>query len=111
MRFGDRITKNIRSQYHIVFAPKYRRKAIYGKLKADIGKIIRKLCDERKVELIEAEACPDHIHMPISIPPYMSVSQFVGCIKSKSALMIFDRSCESEIQIWAEELLGERIFC
>lgn len=80
-----------RCQYHIVFAPKYRRKAIYGKLKADIGKIIRKLCEERKVELIEAEACPDHIHMLVSIPPYMSVSQFVGYIKSKSALMIFDR--------------------
>ena len=80
-----------RCQYHIVFAPKYRRKAIYGKLKADIGKIIRKLCEERKVELIEAEACSDHIHMLVSIPPYMSVSQFVGYIKSKSALMIFDR--------------------
>ena len=62
-----------RCQYHIVFAPKYRRKAICGTLKADIGKIIRKLCEERKVELIEAEACPDHIHMLVSIPPYMSV--------------------------------------
>lgn len=79
-----------RCQYHIVFAPKYRRKAIYGKLKAEIGKIIRNLCEERKVELIEAEACPDHIYMLISIPPYMSVLQFVGYIKSKSALMIFD---------------------
>ena len=59
-----------RCQYHIVFAPKYRRKNIYGKLKADIGKIIRKLCEEKKVELIEAEACPDHIHMLVSIPPY-----------------------------------------
>lgn len=59
-----------RCQYHIVFAPKYRRKNIYGKLKADIGKIIRKPCEEKKVELIEAEACPDHIHMLVSIPPY-----------------------------------------
>ena len=80
-----------RCQYHIVFAPKYRRKAIYGELRADIGKIIRKLCNEKKVELIEAEACPDHIHMLVSIPPYLSISQFMGYLKSKSALMIFDR--------------------
>ena len=80
-----------RCQYHIVFAPKYRRKAIYGELKADIGKILRKLCNEKKVEIIEAEACPDHIHMLVSIPPYLSISQFMGYIKSKSALMIFDR--------------------
>ena len=80
-----------RCQYHIVFAPKYRRKVIYGELKADIGKILRKLCNEKKVEIIEAEACPDHIHMLVSIPPYLSISQFKGYIKSKSALMIFDR--------------------
>ena len=83
-----------RCQYHNVFAPKYRRKVIYGKIKADIGKIIRKLCNEKKVELIEAEACPDHIHMLVSIPPYISVSQFMGYIKSKSALMIFDRHAQ-----------------
>ena len=80
-----------RCQYHIVFAPKYRRKVIYGELKADIGKILRKLCNEKKVEIIEAEACPDHIHMLVSIPPYLSISQFMGYIKSKSALTIFDR--------------------
>ena len=80
-----------RCQYHIVFAPKYRRKVIYGELKADIGKILRKLCNEKKVEIIEAEACSDHIHMLVSIPPYLSISQFMGYIKSKSALMIFDR--------------------
>ena len=80
-----------RCQYHIVFAPKYRRKVIYGQLRADIGKILRKLCEERKVELIEGELCPDHIHMLVSISPYLSVSQFVGYLKSKSALMIFDR--------------------
>ena len=80
-----------RCQYHIVFAPKYRRKVIYGELKADIGKILRKLCNEKKVEIIEAEACPDHIHMLVSIHPYLSISQFMGYIKSKSALMIFDR--------------------
>ena len=80
-----------RCQYHIVFAPKFRRKVIYGQLRADIGKILRKLCEEKKVEIIEAEACVDHIHMLVSIPPYMSVAQFVGTLKSKSALMIFDR--------------------
>ena len=78
-------------KYHIVFAPKYRRKVIYGALRADIGKILRKLCEERKVELIEGELCPDHVHMLVSIPPYLSVAQFVGYLKSKSALMIFDR--------------------
>ena len=80
-----------RCEYHIVFAPKYRRKAIYKELRKDIGEIFRKLCKELKVEIIEAEACVDHIHMLVSIPPYMSVAQFVGTLKSKSALMIFDR--------------------
>lgn len=80
-----------RCEYHIVFAPKFRRKAIYGELKKEIGAILRKLCKEMKVEIIEAEACPDHIHMLVSIPPYMSVAQFAGTLKSKSALIIFDR--------------------
>ena len=78
-------------KYHIVFAPKYRRKVIYGKLKVDIGKIIRKLCEQKGVEIIEANLCPDHIHMLVSIPPKMSVSSFVGYLKGKSSLMIFDR--------------------
>ena len=80
-----------RCQYHIVFAPKFRRKAIYGQLKADIGQILRKLCEEKKVEIIEAEACADHIHMLVSIPPHLSVAQFMGYLKGKSTLMIFDR--------------------
>ena len=80
-----------RCEYHIVFAPKYRRKIIYKKLREDIGQILRKLCNEKKVEIIEAQACPDHIHMLVSIPPYLSVAQFVGFLKSKSALQIFDR--------------------
>ena len=80
-----------RCEYHIVFAPKYRRKVIYSQLKKDVGEILRKLCNELKVEIIEAQACPDHIHMLVSIPPYMSISQFVGTLKSKSALMLFDR--------------------
>ena len=78
-------------KYHIVFAPKYRRIVIYGKIKADIGKILRQLCDAKRAEIIEAEACPDHIHMLVSIPPYLSVAQFVGYLKGKSSLMIFDR--------------------
>ena len=78
-------------KYHIVFAPKYRRQVIYGKIKADIGRILRQLCDRKGVEIIEATACPDHIHMLVSIPPKLSVSQFMGYLKGKSSLMIFDR--------------------
>ena len=80
-----------RCQYHIVFAPKYRRKVIYGQLKADIGQILRKLCEQKGVEILEANAMPDHIHMLVSIPPYISIAQFMGYIKGKSTLMIFDR--------------------
>jgi putative transposase len=80
-----------RCQYHIVFAPKYRRQEIYGQLKADIGKILRQLSEQKGVEIIEAEACPDHIHMLVSIPPSLSVAQYVGYLKGKSSLMIFDR--------------------
>ena len=80
-----------RCEYHIVFAPKYRRKEIYGQLKRDIGEILRKLCEQKGVEIIEAEACPDHIHMLVSIPPYLSIAQFMGFLKGKSSLMIFDR--------------------
>ncbi len=80
-----------RCQYHIVFAPKYRRQEIYGKIKKDIGEIIRKLCEQKGVEIMEAEACKDHIHMLVSIPPHISVAQFMGYLKGKSSLMIFDR--------------------
>ena len=68
-------------KYHIVFAPKYRRQEIYGKIKADIGKKLRRLCEMKGVEIIEAEACPDHIHMLVSIPLHLSVSAFVGYLK------------------------------
>ena len=78
-------------KYHIVFAPKYRRQVIYGKIKSDIGQIIRKLCEWKGVEIIEAEACPDHIHLLVSIPPKISVSSFMGYLKGKSSLMIFDK--------------------
>ena len=80
-----------RCQYHIVFAPKYRRKEIYGQLRRDIGEILRKLCEQKGVEIIEAETCIDHIHMLVIIPPYLSVAQFMGFLKGKSSLMIFDR--------------------
>ena len=75
----------------IEFAPKFRRKEIYGQLRKDIGEILRKLCEQKGVEIIEAEACPDHIHMLVSIPPYLSIAQFMGYLKGKSSLMIFDR--------------------
>ena len=80
-----------RCQYHIVLALKYRRKEIYGQLRKDIGEILRKLCEQKDVVIIEAEACPDHIHMLVSIPPHISVAQFMGFLKGKSTLMIFDR--------------------
>ena len=75
----------------IAFAPKYRRVAIYGQIKRDIGQILRKLCEQKGAEIIEAQACPDHIHRLISIPPKYSVSQIMGYLKGKSSLMIFDR--------------------
>ena len=78
-------------KYHIVFAPKYRRQIIYGKIKGDIGNILRKLCEWKGVEIIEAEACKDHIHMLVSIPPKYSVSQIMGYLKGKSSLMIFEK--------------------
>lgn len=80
-----------RCQYHIVFAPKYRRQVIYREIKADIGYILRELCNRKGIEIIEAEACPDHIHMLLSIPPKYSVSEVMGYLKGKSSLMIFDR--------------------
>ena len=80
-----------RCQYHIVFAPKYRRQNIYGQIRVDIGKILRKLCEAKGVEIIEAELCPDHIHMLVSIPPSISVSAFVGYLKGKSSQMIYEK--------------------
>ena len=81
-------------KYHIVFAPKYRRQVVYGQLKVDIGKILRTLCEQKKVNIIEAEACPDHIHMLVEIPPNISVAQFMGYLKGKSTLMIYNRHPE-----------------
>lgn len=78
-------------KYHIIFAPKYRRQVIYGKIKGDIWQILRKLYEFKGVEIIEANACKDHIHMLVSIPPKISISSFMGYLKGKSSLMIFDK--------------------
>ena len=78
-------------KYHIVFAPKYRRKVFYGEKRREIGEILRTLCMWKKVKIVEAEVCVDHVHMLLEIPPKVSVSSFMGYLKGKSSLMIFDR--------------------
>jgi len=78
-------------KYHIVFAPKYRRKVFFGQKRLEIGKILRKLCEFKQITIVEAEVCPDHIHMLAEIPPKMSVSGFVGYLKGKSSLIIYQR--------------------
>ena len=100
-------------QYHIVIVPKYRRKAIYGKLRQDIGVILRKLCEYKHVEIIEAHAMPDHIHMLLSIPPKLSVGDFMGYLKGKSTLMLYDRHPELQSKwdkaFWARGYYVETI--
>ena len=104
----DKLSHTIwKCKYHIVFAPKYRRQVVYRQIKKDIGKILRQLCDLKKVEIPETEACPDHIHMLVSIPPNLSMSQFMGYLKGKSALMIFDKHANLKYKFgnrhfWAE---------
>ena len=78
-------------KYHIVFTPKYRRKVIYGELRKDIGRILRKLCEMKEVEIIEAHAMPDHIHMLVKVPPKISISQFMGYLKGRSATLIHEQ--------------------
>lgn len=78
-------------KYHIVFAPKYRRKVFYGEKRAEIGKILRELCNWKKVNIINAEVCPDHVHMLVEIPPKYSVSSFMGFLKGKSSIMIYEK--------------------
>ena len=80
-----------RCKYHVVFSPKYRRQAIYGKLKKDIGQILRELCQRKGINIIEAELCLDHVHMLIEVPPKYSISEIMGYLKGKSSLIIFDR--------------------
>ena len=77
-------------QYHIVFIPKYRRKVMYGQVRNDVREIIRTLCKYKKVEIIEGAVCIDHVHLCLSVPPKMSISSFMGYLKGKSALMIYD---------------------
>ncbi len=86
-----------RCQYHIVFAPKFRRKEKYGKLKKDIGQILRKLCEQKDVQIIEAEACPDHIHMLVSVPPHISIAQFMGYLKGKKYINDFRPTREFKV--------------
>ena len=78
-------------KYHIVFAPKYRRKVFFGEKRREIGKILRQLCEWKKVNIVEAEVCPDHIHMLLEIPPKIAVLSFVGYLKGKSSLMIYEQ--------------------
>ncbi len=91
-------------QHHIVIVPKYRRKAIYGKLRKDIGEILRKLSEYKHLEIIEAHAMPDHIHMLMSIPPKLSIDEFMGYLKGKSTLMIFERHANLKCKY------GRRVF-
>lgn len=78
-------------KYHIVFAPKYRRKVFYGQKRLEIGAILRSLCEWKEVEIIEAEVCPDHVHILVSIPPKLSVSGFMGYLKGKSSILIYQK--------------------
>ena len=91
-------------KYHIVFAPKFRRKVIYGQIKADVGNILSMLCKRKGIEIIEAECMPDHVHMFVRIPPKYSVSQIVGYLKGKSSLMIFERHANLKYKY------GRRVF-
>ncbi len=95
-------------QYHIVFIPKYRRKAIYGKLRRDIDVILRRLCEYKDVEIVEANACIDHVHMLVKIPPKISLSQFMGYLKGKSCLTVFENYANLKYKyeqhsFWAKE--------
>ena len=90
-------------KYHIVFAPKYRRMVFYGEKKREIGKILRQLCEWKGVNIVEAECCPDHIHMLLEIPPKMSVSGFMGYLKGKSSVMLYERFGEWKFKYWNRE--------
>ena len=94
-------------KYHIVFTPKYRRKIIYNQIRRDIGEILRRLCEYKGVEIIEGHLMPDHVHILVSIPPKISVSSFMGYLKGKSALMVFDKHANLKYKFgnrrfWAE---------
>lgn len=95
-------------KYHIVFAPKYRRKIFYGENKAEIGKILRELCEWKGVHIVEAEVCPDHIHMLVEIPPKMSVSSFMGFLKGKSSLKEDQINDQMTFRGWDDPLTGSK---
>lgn len=88
-------------KYHIVFAPKYRRKVFYGEKRREIGAILRQLCEWKGVKIVEAEVCPDHVHMLVEIPPKIAVSSFVGYLKGKSSLLIYQK--------WANKVSKQRV--
>ena len=96
-------------QYHIVFAPKYRRKVIYGKLKAEIGAMLRELCERKHVDIIEAHAMPDHIHMLVEIPPNLGVCDFMGVLKRKKYDENIREVFKFKVQIWQPAFLGNRV--
>ena len=98
-------------KYHIVFTTKYRRKAIYAQYRDSIGQIIRQLCNYKGVEIIEGHLMPDHVHILVSIPPKYSVSQFMGYLKGKSSLMIFDKHANLKYKFGNRHFLGRRILC
>lgn len=97
-------------KYHIVFAPKYRRKVFFGEKRREIGKILRQLCEWKKVTIVEAEVCPDHIHMLLEIPPKIAVSSFVGYLKGKSSLMIYEQF-PNLVQVQKPRILVSRVLC
>ena len=93
-------------KYHIVFCPKYRRKAIYNQYREDLGTILRQLCQWKGVEIIEGHLMPDHVHMLVSIPPKISVPSFMGYLKGKSSLLMSGKACEPQAQVREQEALG-----
>ena len=97
-------------QYHIVFIPKYRKRILYGRLREDVKEIISTLCKYRKVDIIAGAVCKDHVHLSVAIPPKESISDFMGYLKGKSTLMIYDRHPEHAKQM-GQNFLGERILC
>ena len=97
-------------QYHIVFIPKYRKKKLYGMVRDDVREIIRTLCKYKKVEIIAGAVCADHVHLCVSIPPKLSVSDFVGYLKGKSALMNLRQASRNGKQV-GQKFLGTRVLC
>ena len=98
-------------KYHIVFASKYRRQVIYGKIKREIGRILRDLSERKGVQIIEAECCPDHIHMLVSIPPKISVASYMGYLKGEEQSDDIRQVCEPEVQVREQTFLVQRVLC